>query len=133
GQDDLPIREARRILGPEALIGVSTHNLEQVRKAVLEGASYIGVGPTFASRTKNFPEFPGLAFVEAATRATTLPAFVIGGVNPENIGAAIAAGARRVAVGDAVCQAEEPELVAAQLRRALDAVPLDDAGRNAGR
>jgi thiamine-phosphate pyrophosphorylase len=131
GQDDLPIREARRILGPEALIGVSTHDLEQVRKAILEGASYIGVGPTFASKSKTFSEFPGLAFVEAATRATTLPAFVIGGVNPENINAAIAAGARRVAVSDAICRAEEPALAAAQLRRALDAVPLDNAGRSA--
>ena len=49
GQDDLPVREARRILGPDALIGVSTHNLEQVRQAVLDGASYIGVGPTFVA------------------------------------------------------------------------------------
>ena len=133
GQDDLPVREARHILGPEALIGVSTHDLEQVRKAVLEGASYIGVGPTFASKSKTFPEFPGLAFVEAATRATTLPAFVIGGVNLENIGAAIAAGARRGAVADAVCRSEEPELAAAQLRRALDAVPLESSGRSAER
>src|SRR5438477_8442 len=54
GQDDLPVREARRILGPDALIGVSTHNLEQVRRAVLEGASYLGVGPTFPSTTKAF-------------------------------------------------------------------------------
>jgi thiamine-phosphate pyrophosphorylase len=115
------------------LIGVSTHDLEQVRKAVLEGASYIGVGPTFASKTKTFPVFPGLAFVEAATRATTLPAFVIGGINLENIDAAISAGARRIAVADAVCRSEEPELAAAQLRRALDAVPLESAGRSAER
>src|SRR5207237_2247219 len=47
GQDDLPVHEARRILGPEALIGVSTHTIEQVRRAVLEGAGYIGMGPTF--------------------------------------------------------------------------------------
>ena len=63
GQDDLPVREARRILGPEALIGVSTHTLEQVRQAALAGASYIGVGPTFASSTKGFPDLAGLEFV----------------------------------------------------------------------
>ena len=49
GHDDLPIHEARRILGPDALIGVSTHNLEQVRRAILEGANYLGVGPTFST------------------------------------------------------------------------------------
>src|SRR4051794_10471359 len=57
GQDDLPVREARRILGPDALVGVSTHNLEQVRQAILDGASYLGVGPTFPSKTKEFREF----------------------------------------------------------------------------
>src|SRR5207248_6725982 len=54
GQDDLPVKEARRILGPDALIGVSTHDIEQLRQAVLDGASYIGVGPTFPSDTKDF-------------------------------------------------------------------------------
>src|SRR5206468_6231988 len=47
GQDDMPVREARRLLGLEAIIGVSTHSVEQVREAVLDGATYLGVGPTF--------------------------------------------------------------------------------------
>src|SRR5262249_55291609 len=54
GQDDLPIRDARRIMGSHSIIGLSTHTLEQVRQAVLQGASYIGVGPAFPSRTKEF-------------------------------------------------------------------------------
>ena len=54
GQDDMPIQEARRILGPYALIGISTHNLDQLRQAILDGASYLGVGPTFPSQTKEF-------------------------------------------------------------------------------
>src|SRR5205807_346035 len=98
GQDDLRIREARRILGPDALIGVSTHNLEQVRRAVLEGASYIGVGPAFASSTKAFEELAGLEFVRAATAETSLPAFVLGGVTTTNVAEVVAAGGRRVAV-----------------------------------
>jgi thiamine-phosphate pyrophosphorylase len=119
GQDDLPIREARRILGPEPLIGVSTHSLEQVRRAVLEGASYIGVGPTFLSSTKEFDELAGLDFVRAATAETSLPAFVLGGVTAANVGQVVAAGGRRIAVGAAVAQAEEPRSAAAALRRAL--------------
>jgi thiamine-phosphate pyrophosphorylase len=119
GQDDLPVKEARRILGPEALIGVSTHDLDQLRQAILDGASYVGVGPTFPSGTKAFDEFPGLDFVRAATAETSLPAFVLGGISLQTVGAAVAAGARRVAVGQAVCRADDPRQAAADLRRAV--------------
>lgn len=119
GQDDLPVKEARRILGPDALIGVSTHTIAQVRGAVLDGASYLGVGPTFPSRTKKFSEFPGLDFVRAVAAETTLPFFVIGGVNLETVGAAAAAGARRVAVSQVLCQADDPRATAAELVKAL--------------
>jgi thiamine-phosphate pyrophosphorylase len=119
GQDDLPVKEARRILGPDRLIGVSTHNLGQVRQAILDGASYLGVGPTFASATKQFEQFAGLEFVRQVAAETTLPAFVIGGITPANIDQALAAGARRVAVSQTVCQAKEPRQVAAELRRML--------------
>jgi thiamine-phosphate pyrophosphorylase len=119
GQDDLPVKEARRILGPDGVIGVSTHTIEQVRQAVLDGASYLGVGPTFPSRTKMFSEFPGLDFVRAVAAETTLPAFVIGGVNLETVGAAVEAGARRAAVSQVLCQAEDPRAAAEALVRAL--------------
>jgi thiamine-phosphate pyrophosphorylase len=119
GQDDLPIHEARRILGPEAILGVSTHDLEQVRRAVLEGASYIGVGPTFPSQTKNFDALAGLEFVKAACAETSLPAFAIGGIHIENVAQVVAAGARRIAVSNAVCAAEDPRAAAAKLRQHL--------------
>jgi thiamine-phosphate pyrophosphorylase len=119
GQDDMPIKEARRILGPDAIIGVSTHDLDQVRQAVLDGASYIGIGPTFPSQTKDFDELAGLEFVRRASAETTLPAFAIGGINAGNIADVAAAGAKRVAVSQAICQAEEPRDVAQELRRAL--------------
>ncbi|HXG12794.1 MAG TPA: thiamine phosphate synthase [Gemmataceae bacterium] len=119
GQEDMPVKDARRIVGPDALIGVSTHNLDQVRQAVLDGASYLGVGPTFPSGTKDFAELAGLEFVRQATAETSLPAFVIGGINSQTIGAAVAAGARRVAVSQAICQAEAPQAVARALRQAL--------------
>ncbi|MBL8799395.1 MAG: thiamine phosphate synthase [Planctomycetia bacterium] len=119
GQEDLPVKEARRIVGPDALIGVSTHNMEQLHQALLDGASYIGVGPTFPSGTKQFAEFPGLEFVRQASAATSLPAFIIGGVTVQNIELAVDAGARRVAVSQAICQADEPRSAAAALVRAL--------------
>jgi thiamine-phosphate pyrophosphorylase len=120
GQDDLSVKDARRIVGPTALLGVSTHTLEQVRQAVLEGADYIGVGPTFPSRTKPFEHFPGLAFVREAAAETGLPAFALGGIGPENVAQVVVAGARRIAVGAAVAGSEDPERVARLLRAALD-------------
>jgi thiamine-phosphate pyrophosphorylase len=121
GQDDMPVKEARRVVGPDALIGVSTRDVEQLRRAVLDGASYVGVGPTFASGTKDFAELAGLEFVRQATAETSLPAFVIGGVSAKTIGAAVAAGARRVAVSQAICEADDPQSAAAELLRALPA------------
>jgi len=119
GQDELPVKEARRVLGPDTLVGVSTHNLDQVRQAVLDGASYLGVGPTFPSATKAFTDFAGLDFVRQATAETSLPTFVIGGVTLQNLEAVLATGARRVAVGNAICQSETPGAVAAAMRRML--------------
>jgi len=77
------------------------------------------VGPTFPSSTKHFPEFPGLEFARQATAETSLPAFAIGGVTLQNLEAAVAAGARRVAVGMAICQSETPGAVAAAMRQIL--------------
>jgi thiamine-phosphate pyrophosphorylase len=119
GQDDLSVKDARRIVGPDALIGVSTHNLEQLRQAILDGASYVGVGPTFPSGTKAFSEYAGRDFVRQAKAETSLPAFVIGGINADTIGQAVAAGARYAAVSQAVCQADDPRAVAAALVHAL--------------
>jgi thiamine-phosphate pyrophosphorylase len=122
GQDDLPVRAARSVLGPDALIGVSTHTLEQVRQAVLDGADYIGVGPTFPSATKQFDQLAGLEFVRQALAETSLPAFAIGGIQPDNIAELRAAGARRIAVSHAVCAAADPRAAAQLLRQALSQV-----------
>jgi thiamine-phosphate pyrophosphorylase len=122
GQDDLPVKEARRIVGADALVGVSTHNLQQLRQAVLDGASYVGVGPTFPSGTKQFAELAGLDFVRQASAETSLPAFAIGGVTAKNLTEVVAAGARRVAVSQAICQADDPRGAAAGFLRNLVAV-----------
>jgi thiamine-phosphate pyrophosphorylase len=119
GQDDLPVAMARRIVGPDLLIGVSTHTIEQVRRAVQDGADYLGIGPTFPSETKTFDHFPGLEFIREATAETSLPAFALGGIGRHNVAEVVAAGARRIAVGSAIATADDPHAVAAALRRSL--------------
>jgi len=121
GQDDLSVDEARRILGPQFLIGVSTHSITQVRQAILAGADYLGIGPVFPSRTKSFDEYPGLDFVREATAGTTLPSFAIGGIGPDNLERVVAAGARRVAVGSAVLESDDPESLVRLLKASLPA------------
>lgn len=119
GQDDLPVDATRRVVGPDIFIGVSTHNTEQIRRAVLDGADYLGVGPTFPSRTKAFDQFPGLPFVTEAMALTRLPAFVLGGVQAENVSEVMAAGGTRIAIGSAIALADDPRQVAATLRQLL--------------
>jgi thiamine-phosphate pyrophosphorylase len=119
GQDELSVRDARRIVGPDRLIGVSTHTIAQARQAVLDGADYLGVGPVFASGTKKFAEFAGLEFVQEVAAEITLPWFAIGGISPANIRDVKSAGATRVAVSGAISASDEPGDIAAQLSAAL--------------
>src|SRR4029077_19739139 len=91
GQEELSVREARRIMGPSRLVGVSTHTLEQARQAVLDGADYIGVGPVFSSTTKAFAHLAGLDLVRQVAAEITLPAYAIGGIGLENIEALLSA------------------------------------------
>lgn len=122
GQDDLPPAVAREVLGAAPLIGVSTHDLEQVRHAVAAGADYLGCGPTFPSRTKAFADFPGPAFLRAvAETSPSLPCFAIGGVTAENLEEVQAAGFGRIAVSSAVTASPAPgESAAALLARLAD-------------
>jgi len=121
GQDELPVRDVRRIVGPRMLIGVSTHSLEQARQAVLDGASYIGVGPTFPSRTKAFASFTGLELLREAAAAIRLPAFAIGGITLDRLDDVLATGISRVAVSAAIAQAASPGAAAREFQRRLKA------------
>jgi thiamine-phosphate pyrophosphorylase len=119
GQEEVPVGDARSVLGWQALIGVSTHDMEQARQAVLEGASYLGCGPTFPSATKSFPQFPGLDFLRQVSREIRLPAFAIGGIGPANVEQVCATGFRRVAVSHSVVHDSDPPRAAQQLKAAL--------------
>jgi thiamine-phosphate pyrophosphorylase len=119
GQDDLPIAVARRILGPEALIGISTHSLEQARAAQTAGADYIGFGPIYQTRTKDAGEVQGLENLAAVAAAVSIPVIAIGGITVDTIGDVMRAGASGAAVIGAVCAAKDIPLAAAQLIRAM--------------
>jgi thiamine-phosphate pyrophosphorylase len=127
GQEDLAVRDARRIMGAAAHLGVSTHNRAQLDDAILAGASYVGVGPVFRSASKAFsePELAGLAFVRVAAETTTLPWFAIGGINEDNLDRVLAAGASRIAVSGAVIHASRP-------RRAVERLKARLEGRDVG-
>lgn len=120
GQDDLTVKDCRRILGPEAIVGVSTHSLDQAQKAVDDGADYIGVGPVFTSQTKAFEQFAGLDYVKQVSAEIRIPAFCIGGIHEANVEQVRAAGGRRIAVSHALSSQKEPQPVARTLRNKLD-------------
>jgi thiamine-phosphate pyrophosphorylase len=123
GQQDMRLRDARRVLGTRALIGVSTHSPQQIEAAAQDGAGYLGVGPVFPSQTKEFEHLAGLALVRHAAAATALPWFAIGGIRSDNLESVLEAGATRVAVSSAILKADRPRAAAAALRAALDAAP----------
>jgi thiamine-phosphate pyrophosphorylase len=119
GQEELGVKDARTIVGTTRLVGVSTHSIQQARQAVLDGADYIGVGPVFPSGTKRFEQFPGLDLVRAVAAEIRLPAFAIGGIDPENLEQVVSAGLRRVAVSGAVTGAADPAAAAAAIKGML--------------
>jgi thiamine-phosphate pyrophosphorylase len=106
------------------LIGVSTHSIDQARQAVLDGANYIGVGPTFPSGTKSFEQFPGLNLLRAVAAEIRLPAFAIGGINRANLDQVLATGMTRVAVSGAVAAADNPTEAARELMSKMTNVEI---------
>lgn len=120
GQDDMAVAEARELLGPERIIGLSTHDEHQIREAGAAGADYIGVGPVYATPTK--PGRPGVGtdLIARARSVAVQPFFAIGGIHPGNVAAVRAAGAERVAVVRAITEAEDPARAAGALRAALE-------------
>ncbi|MBX9653986.1 thiamine phosphate synthase [bacterium] len=108
GQEELSIRDVRRIVGPRRLVGLSTHSIEQARQALLHGADYIGVGPLFPSETKSFDRHVGLELVTQVASEISVPAFMIGGISLERLPSVQEAGGRRVAVSHAISSSDDP-------------------------
>lgn len=124
GQDDGPIADARAAAGRAAIVGRSTHSLEQARAAWEEGADYIGFGPLFATPTK--PDYVPIGLEDVATvnRESPVPVFCIGGIKSGNLPEVIAAGARRVVIVSGILKAPDPAGYAAACQELLREVPL---------
>lgn len=127
GQDDIPVAEAREIIGPDRLLGLSTHSEDQIASAhltVRDGTpiDHISVGPINETPTKAGRPATGLELVRHAASTATLPFFAIGGIDPDNVLGVLEAGARRICVVRAIRDAADPAAVAARLRRAFAAV-----------
>jgi thiamine-phosphate pyrophosphorylase len=122
GQDDLPLAVARDIVGPEVVIGRSTHNRGQLSGALAEAVDYLCVGPCWPTPTKPGRPAPGLSLVRAAAEVPDAkPWFAIGGIDGERLPEVLSAGARRVVVVRAITGADDPRAAAAQLSAALAA------------
>jgi thiamine-phosphate pyrophosphorylase len=120
GQDDLPLPAAREVIGPEVLIGRSTHDRDQVSAALAEPVDYFCTGPCWPTPTKPGRTAPGLELVRfAADQPDTKVWFAIGGIDLERLPQVVAAGARRVVVVRAITAAEDPRAAAAALRSGL--------------
>ncbi|MFA6133789.1 MAG: thiamine phosphate synthase [Phycisphaerae bacterium] len=119
GQGDLPVAEVRRLLRPGAIVGRSTHTIEQSHGAANEGVDYVSVGPMFPTTTKDAGPIAGPALLKQASAEISLPIVPIGGINADTVGQLVAAGAKRVAVSSAICSADDPQAAAEKIRRLL--------------
>lgn len=113
GEEDLSPHDARRLLGAEAIVGVSVGTPQEAHMATSQGASYVSAGPMFATSTKsNAGPAAGEALLRSVRAATRLPLVVIGGITPQRSAALFAAGADGVCVGAAIVRAPDPEAAA---------------------
>jgi len=102
GQEDLPIREARKILGDQSLIGISTHSVQEALTAEKEGADYIGLGPIYPTTTKQTRPPLGCRVIREVAEKVRIPIFAIGGINLKNLKEVLEAGSTGVAVISAI-------------------------------
>jgi thiamine-phosphate pyrophosphorylase len=119
GQDDAPPSLARRILGPDAIVGLSTHAPAEVDASVDEPVDYVSAGPVTATPTKPGRPGTGNEYAASAVRAAGRPVFVTGGVTPATVGPLLAAGVRRFVVVRWLTEAADPEDAAGALRAAI--------------
>jgi thiamine-phosphate pyrophosphorylase len=121
GQDDAPPWLARRIVGDDAIVGLSTHAVGDLMAAAGEPVDYLSAGPVNQTPTKPGRPATGLAYLTTAAAHTSRPWYVTGGVTPETVGAMVAAGARRFVVVRYLTEAADPQAAAHRLSDAIDA------------
>ncbi len=119
GQEDLPVRMARQILGHHKIVGCSAHSLGQALQAAGDGADYVSCGPLFATPTKPDYEPVGLDLLKQYVSFVRIPFVAIGGIDAENVGNIVRAGADRVATVRAVCGAGDIEKAAREMKEKI--------------
>lgn len=119
GQSDLSLKQARKILGKDKIIGISCHNLSQALKAQKDGADYIGIGPIFKTATKPGYKAIGLKVLKELKEKIKIPYFAIGGINQSNIHKVISCAGRRIAVCREILEAKNPKQITAKLLNKL--------------
>jgi thiamine-phosphate pyrophosphorylase len=129
GHDDMPVDQARAIVGRDRIVGTSTHSTTQVDAAEAADVDYYAVGPVFETPTKAGRPATGWDLIAYAAGRATKPWFAIGGIDVETAAAAANAGAKRVVVVRAIRDAADPEDAARELRRALGSEERVGAGR----
>ena len=122
GQEDMPVKEARRIIGENKIIGVSAHNLEEAKKAWEEGADYLGVGAIFGTKTKKNTVDTSIETLKEICHTVKIPVVAIGGIGLSNIYQLNGSGISGVAVVSAIMAAENVKEVAAELVRKIGEV-----------
>jgi thiamine-phosphate pyrophosphorylase len=128
GQDDLDPAEARRIMGPDAIIGLSTHSREQIEAAAREPIDYISVGPIWETPTKEGRPATGLDLIREAARVVEMPWFASGGIDTENVDEVVSMGAERICVVRAIRDAVDPRVAATTLFGAVDPAAREERG-----
>jgi len=128
GQDDMNPAEAREIMGPDAIIGLSTHSRDQIQAAAQEAVDYVSVGPIWETPTKEGRPATGLDLIREATGIAEKPWFAIGGIDTENMDEVISAGAERLCVVRAIRDAADPRAAASTLFSAVDPAARAERG-----
>ena len=126
GQDDVPPTVARRILGEDAIVGLSTHSPDDLVASLDEPVTYVSAGPVTATPTKPGRPGVGLGYVRYAVAHAGRPVWVTGGASPATVAGIVAAGARHIVVVRWLTEAADPQTAARQLRHALDSA-IDEA------
>ena len=119
GQEDLPLAAVRQLVGPDRIIGVSTHDWSQANAAINGGADYIGVGPIFPTATKTTTPAVGFDYLAEAAAKATVPTVTIGGVNERTLPDVIRHGAKCYGIVSAITLAEDIPAKIAELRRII--------------
>jgi thiamine-phosphate pyrophosphorylase len=120
GQDDLPVAEVRRLLGPERIIGLSTHSPQQAAQAIAAKADYIGVGPLFATQTKkDVCEPVGLSYLDYIVNNVAIPFVAIGGIKRHNIADVVRHGAELCCLVSEILEAEDMEQRIREIRACM--------------